>query len=167
MILLIGMEPMQGDVTGALWRPRNNFHITLSFFGNVSRDLAIDLDLALAEIEAPQMKLQLEGAGFFGTNQPYSLWAGVSYNEALGHLANQCERAARRLGLSLEKRKYQPHVTLAYCRDITPEAAIRYAGRYQDTLSQPFWADRFHLYSSQLGGGPSRYTVEAEYPLGG
>lgn len=161
------LEPLQGDVDGALWRPRLNFHITLRFFGDISHDLAVDLDLALAQIEAPQMKLKLTGAGYFGSNQPYSLFAGVAYDEALGHLAQQCERAARRLGLPSEKRKFLPHVTLAYCRDTQLEAAVRFANRYEGIESPPFWADRFHLYSSQLGTGPSRYTAEAEYPLGG
>lgn len=160
------LEPMQGNVSGASWRPRINFHITLRFFGDISPDLAVDLDLALAEIRAPQMKLQLSGAGFFGSNQPYALWAGVAYDEALATLAGACERAARRLGLPAEKRKFQPHVTLAYCHGTAPEQAMAFADRYEGAESQPFWADRFHLYSSQLGGGPSRYTAQAEYPLG-
>jgi len=160
------LEPMQTDISGASWRPRLNFHITLQFFGNVSRNKAIDLDLALAEIRAPQMKLKLAGAGFFGTNKPYSLWSGVAYDEALADLAHQCARAARRLGLPVEKRKFIPHVTLAYCSGTTPEAAAGFVRRFEGIESAPFWADRFHLYSSQLGGGPSRYTAEADYPLG-
>ncbi len=160
------LEPMQREVAGASWRPRLNFHITLQFFGDVSRNQAIDLDLALAEIRAPQMKLTLSGAGFFGSNQPYSLWAGVAYDEALGELALACARAARRGGVAVEKRKFIPHVTLAYCSGTTPEAAASFAERFESHESPPFWADRFHLYSSQLGGGPSRYTAEADYPLG-
>lgn len=160
------LTPMQANVSGASWRPRINFHMTLQFFGNVSHDQAIDLDLALADIRAPQMKLKLSGVGFSGTNDPYALWAGVAYDEALADLAQQCARAARRLGLPIEKRKYVPHVTLAYCSGTSREAAMRFTARYEGAESPLFWADRFHLYSSRLGGGPSRYTAEAEYPLG-
>ena len=161
------LAPMQGDVSGASWRPRLNFHITLQFFGDVERHKAIDLDLALADIRAPQMKLKLSGAGFFGSNQPYALWAGVAYDDALADLARQCARAARRLGLPVEKRKFIPHVTLAYCHNTPLEEALGFVRRFEHVQSAPFWADRFHLYSSRLGGGPSRYTAEADYPLGG
>lgn len=160
------LVPLQKGVSGASWRPRLNFHITLRFFGDVDRHLAYDLDAGLAEISAPQMKLSLAGAGWFGTREPSALWAGVAYNEALAELAGQCERAARRLGLPRDKRRFQPHVTLAYCHGTLPEEAARFADRHKDFATQAFWADRFHLYSSQLGRGPSRYTPEADYPLG-
>ena len=159
------LVPLQDGVSGASWRPRINFHITLRFFGDVDRHLAEDLDAALAEIYAPQMKLHLSGAGWFGKREPSALWAGVGYDEALAHLAGQCERAARRLGLPREKRRFLPHVTLAYCHGTLPEEAARFAERNATFSTPEFWADRFHLYSSQLGNGPSRYTAEADYPL--
>lgn len=160
------LVPLQKGVSGASWRPPLNFHITLRFFGDIDRHLAYDLDAALGEISAPQMKLSLAGAGWFGKQEPSALWAGVAYNEALRELAGQCERAARRLGLPGEKRRFHPHVTLAYCHGTLPEEAARFAARHEAFSTPEFWADRFHLYSSQLGGGPSRYTAEADYPLG-
>jgi len=159
------LAPLQNGVSGAHWRPHVNFHMTLSFFGSVDQNLAVDLDLALAEIRAPQMKLSLAGAGWFGRREPSALWAGVAYNEQLVHLARECNRAARQLGVSLEKRKFLPHVTLAYCHGTLPEAAAKFADQNKGFTTPEFWADRFHLYSSQMGNGPSRYTAEAEYPL--
>ena len=70
------LVPLQKGVSGASWRPRVNFHITLRFFGDVDRHLAYDLDAALGEIKAPQMKLSLAGAGWFGKREPSALWAG-------------------------------------------------------------------------------------------
>lgn len=160
------LVPLQKGVSGASWRPRLNFHITLRFFGDVTRDLAIDLDAALGEIRAPQMKLALKGAGWFGRREPSALWAGVAYDEDLAVLAGQCERAGRRLGLPADKRKFLPHVTLAYCHGTLPDEAAGFAERHALFSTPEFWADRFHLYSSQLGRGPSRYTAEADYPLG-
>ena len=159
------LVPLQQGVPGAKWRPRENFHITLRFFGDVDPNLAVDLDMALGEIKAPQMKIALSGVGWFGTREPYSLWAGVAFNAALAELASVFERPARRLGLHLEKRKYQPHVTLAYCHHTLPEDAARFADKHKGFKTPEFWADRFYLYSSQLGNGPSRYRIEAEYPL--
>ncbi len=157
--------PLQMGLVGASWRPYANFHITLRFFGDIDTDLAYDLDAALGQIQAPQMKLSLAGAGWFGKREPHAVWAGVAYNEALADLAGQCERVARRLGLPAEKRKFMPHVTLAYCHGTSLEDAARFAERHTFFSTPEFWADRFHLYSSQLGQGPSRYVAEAEYPL--
>ena len=157
--------PLQKGVSGASWRPPVNFHITLRFFGDVEPNLAVDLDAALAEIRAPQMKLSLAGAGWFGRREPSALWAGVAYHEPLAALAGQCERVARRLGMGVEKRKFLPHVTLAYCHGTLPEEAAKFADRHKGFSTAEFWADRFHLYSSHMGNGPSRYIAEAEYPL--
>ena len=46
------LTPLQKGVAGASWRPQVNFHITLRFFGDVDRNLAYDLDAALADIRA-------------------------------------------------------------------------------------------------------------------
>lgn len=159
------LTPLQKGVSGASWRPPANFHITLRFFGDIDTNLAYDLDAALGEIRAPQMKLSLAGAGWFGQREPRAVWAGVAFNEALTDLSGQCERAARRLGLPAEKRRFLPHVTLAYCHGTLPEEAARFAERRKAFVTPEFWADRFYLYSSHLGNGPSRYRVEAEYPL--
>ncbi len=160
------LDRLQDGVSGASWRPRWNFHITLRFFGEVDRHLAEDLDMELANISVSQMKLSLTGLGWFGQRRPHALWAGVAYNETLAALAGACERAARRVGLPAEKRRFIPHVTLAYCHGTSLEAASGYADKHAAFSTPEFWADRFHLYSSQIGGGgPSRYRIEADYPL--
>ena len=159
------LTPLQTGVQGASWRPPENFHITLRFFGEVDRAIAHELDDALGAVQGRQMKLKLVGAGWFGRREPQALWAGVSHTPALETLAGACERAARRLGLPRDKRRFLPHVTLAYCHGTPLEAAERFAEKHQRFETPEFWVDQFHLYSSQLGRGPSRYTAEADYPL--
>lgn len=153
-------------VTGASWRPIENYHITLRFFGELDGSAARDLDDELGAISASQMQLRLKGAGWFGSSEPYSLWAGVERNDALNSLASKCERAARRIGLPKEKRPFRPHVTLAYCHGTRLHEAAVFAQKHSLFDSGLFWVDRFHLYSSWSGKGPSRYVPEAEYPLG-
>ncbi len=155
----------QRGVPGASWRPPANFHVTLRFFGEINENLARDLDDELGQIRTPPFDIALKGAGWFGAREPYSLWAGVEPNDTLTTLAGRCERAARRVGLPPEKRAYAPHVTLAYLRHTPPEAAARFAERNADLRVGPILVDRFHLMSSWLGKGPSRYRDEAEYPL--
>lgn len=157
--------PLQKGLNGASWRPLKNFHITLRFFGEVTRELAVDLDRDIAEIAAQPIQISLKGCGFFGKREPRSVWARVEDNTALTNLSNACERIARRHGLPAEKRAFRPHVTLAYCHGTLAEEAAAFEARHVLFASKVWTADRFHLYSSHLGRGPSRYTAEADYPM--
>lgn len=160
------LAELQKGVTGASWRPIENFHITLRYFGDVSVDLAHDLDDELGKIKAPQLDLSLRNTGWFGRREPYSLHAHVLETEALTGLSNSCERAARRIGLPPEKRPFRPHVTLAYLHGTLVEDVTPYVSQHMGFSSGPFTADRFYLYESRYGKGPSRYIPVAEYPLG-
>jgi len=162
------LRMLQKDLPGARWRPPENFHITLCFYGEASHDTARDLDELLGEIGAPVLELALEGAGWFGRREPAAVWARVRENDELRALASACERAARRLGLQPERRPYTPHITLAYCHATPLEDARAWSERHQTFQSEPWLAGGFHLYSSRPGAsGPSRYVAEADYPLSG
>src|SRR5690606_25038077 len=93
------MALMKG-VPGAKWRPRENLHLTLRFFGEVTEPTADDIDAALGEVAEANtpFELQLKGAGAFGGAEPHALWIGAAENAALMKLAADCERAARRAG---------------------------------------------------------------------
>lgn len=159
------LTPLQRGVPGASWRPRENFHITLRFFGEIDEALARDLDDELAQIETPVFEVALAGAGWFGGERPHALWVGVEENPVLRALASRCDKAARRVGLPADKRNFTPHVTLAYTNGIGHDPAARFAQRLALFKTPPFLVDRFSLYSSWTGKGPSQYVAEAEYPL--
>lgn len=157
---------LQKDLPGASWRPEENFHITLCFFGELSHTAARDLDELLGEIEAPVLSLTLEGAGWFGRREPAAVWARVRESDELRGLASACARAARRLGIPLDRQPFTPHVTLAYCHGTPLGEARVWTERHHAYRSLEWLAGGFHLYSSQSrSGGPSRYVAEADYPL--
>ncbi|HAY06463.1 MAG TPA: RNA 2',3'-cyclic phosphodiesterase [Hyphomonas sp.] len=159
---------LQKDLPGASWRPEENFHITLCFYGELSHGEARDLDDLLGAVDRPAFEIALEGAGWFGRREPTAVWARVRESDELRALASQCERAARRLGIALEKRPFTPHITLAYCHGTPLDEARAWTERHQAHRSPPWQASHFHLYSSQSrSGGPSRYIAEADYPLSG
>lgn len=162
------LRKLQKDLAGARWRPEENFHVTLCFYGDLSHTQARDLDSLLGEISAPAFDIALEGTGWFGRREPTAVWARVRESDELRGLAAACERAARRLGLPLERRPFTPHVTLAYC-NLTPlEDARLWTERHHAYRSAPWQAGAFHLYSSQrTRAGTSRYDAEADYPLAG
>ena len=156
------------NVPGANWRPRNNLHITLSFYGTLLEPMVEELDSALGQIRHEPFQLSLKGAGRFGGKEPSALWLGLADSPELADLARQCRRAARQAGIQIEKQNYLPHVTLAYLKkEADPGKLQRFEQRLSLFESEPFWVDRFFLFSSwaRKSGSPNLYRVEAECPL--
>lgn len=164
-IVCDALSTLQYGVEGARWRPVENLHLTLAFIGETDRHGFADAIDALSEIEAPSFELRLSGVGMFGDKKPTSIWAGVEPNDALRHLQSKVETALRRAGFSLERRKFTPHITLAYLKNTPPVAAAQYSSDHGLFSCGPFPVDDFHLYSSRLGGHASHYEVEASYSL--
>ena len=141
--------------------------MTLCFYGALTDRQARDLDELLGEIEADAFDVRVEGMGWFGRREPSAVWARIGESDELRALASQCERAARRLDIALEKRPFTPHITLAYLHATPLDAAREWVHGHQSHRSDPFRARLFHLYASvpRRSGGPSRYDAMADYPL--
>lgn len=154
----------QTGLMGARWRPREAFHITLRFFGEMPEDRAEDLDIELSRIRSPAPRLALEGLGAFGEGSDIrAVWAGVKPDAALESLARRCESAARRAGLKADTRAYRPHVTLAYLRRGDPAAVAAWIADNTPLVSADFGVDAFGLYSSAGGDSGARYQLERRY----
>ena len=163
-----GLARRQAGLPGARWHPREALHVTLRFFGEVANDVAADLDAMLGEVSGEPMDLTLAGVGHFGEGeQVHAVWAGVEDDPVLAGLAARCETLARRAGLDPEKRRYRPHVTLAYLKHADPLKVAAWEQGHNLLKSPPFRVERFGLYSSWLSPGGSRYDLERDYPLTG
>jgi 2'-5' RNA ligase len=159
---------LQAGVPAARWRPPENFHITLQFYGDVPAEAEEALFAALAQIEVPELNLLLRDLGSFGGKHPFALWAGVQGAgqndlESLRQLSADCARAGRLAGLELESRKYTPHLTLAYCQNMQDFEAARYFAEIGGYEPISFKTSGFHLYSSHLGKKIASYQVEASF----
>jgi 2'-5' RNA ligase len=156
----------QTGIDGARWRPLEALHVTLRFFGEVREDVARDLDAELLSLRVRPFEITLQGAGAFGEGPDlHAVWAGVADTPELTRLAAACERAARRVGLPVETRRYRPHVTLAYLRRPDPRQAAAWMQANNLLRSPPILVSEFGLFSSVLTAEGSRYTLEASYPL--
>ena len=156
---------LQAGLPGARWRPRENFHLTLRFIGEVDphahRDIASNLNM----IRADGFELEIAGCGQFGDRRPRAVWAGVRANPALAHLQSKIEIAVQRAGFAPEQRRFTPHVTLAYLRGARAEQVAAFVANCSGFQAAPFIVDAFHLYESRMGGESSHYEILADYPL--
>lgn len=159
-----------GGIPGARWVPPENYHITLRFIGETPGHRAEEIDIALAGLRGRGFSLTLAGLGTFSKGGPKgerstALWVGVERNPRLDHLQNKIETALQRIGLEPERRRFQPHLTLARL-DNAPEAKlVSYMQAHNLFRAEPVPVEHFTLFSSQLGKEASVYTAEVEYAL--
>lgn len=158
----------QTGLPGAKWRTADQLHVTLAFYGEIDERRADDLaaELERAATGGP-FDIALHGVGAFGdAHRSHTLWAGVERSERLGVLAGRCRAAGERAGVSMEKRDYRPHMTLAYLKAQTnPDRIGAWITGHNLLRSPPIRVDRFGLYSSVLTHDGSRYELEREYLL--
>lgn len=152
----------------ARWTSPEQFHLTLSFIGEVDGSSFLDIREALGEVTTPQFSLQLHGVGFFPPRgQPRVIWAGVEKSEPLTLLQRKITTRLFHLGLEPDNRKFSPHITLARLQ----QTSVGKVGKYLENnglfRSQPFAVDQFNLYSSLLGRSGAVHQVEQFYPLRG
>ena len=161
----IGMLAGAG-IPGARWVPEENYHVTLRFIGEVARFQAEEIDHALAALRSPAFALTLAGVGTFAKGgRSQSLWVGVARDEPLERLQGKIETALQRCGLEPERRRFQPHMTLARL-DGTGEAKLAaFVQAHNLFRAEPVPITHFTLFSSLLGKDQPVYTAEVEYPL--
>jgi 2'-5' RNA ligase len=157
---------LRGGLPGARWIEPSDYHITLRFIGDIGNRTAREIDGLLAEVARRPLPLRISGLGSFGGDKPHSVFATVEPTRELGDLQSEVDRLVRACGVESDRRKFQPHVTLARlkgasCLDVADYLSLR--GWFPP---QDYVADRFVLFSSRdsVGGGP--YMVETTYPLG-
>ena len=153
-------------IQGARWVPPENYHLTLRFIGEVPPHVAEEIDLALAALRGKALELTLAGVGTFGkAGRANTLFAGVDRNPRLEHLQNKIETALQRVGLVPERRRYQPHVTLARIDNAPEFKLVAFVQAHNLFRAEAFAVKHFTLFSARLGKGQSVYTAEVEYEL--
>lgn len=159
-----------GGLTGARWTAPENLHLTLRFIGEVRGEVADEIDCALGALRGRRFPLALRGTGVFersgrGGIRSMALWAGIARDDRLDHLQAKIETALQRAGLPADKRRFQPHVSLARVDQVAPSALAGWVQAHNLLRSEPVEIDRFILYSSQPGPDQPVYTEEVDYAL--
>lgn len=151
---------------GVRWLPPENYHLTLRFLGEMPAHRAEELDHTLAALRCRRFNLALSGVGVMEkAGRPQSLWVGVERNQQLEHLQTKIETAVQRIGFEPERRRYQPHVTVARLDGAIPVKLVEWVQRHNLLRAGPFPVEHFTLFSSQLGKDGASYTAEVDYPL--
>jgi 2'-5' RNA ligase len=153
-------------IPGARWVPPENYHLTLRFIGDIPGHVARDVDDALLAIRARGFALSLTGMGTFAKGGiSNALWVGAERTPSLDHLRNKIETALQRCGLEPERRRFQPHVTLARLDNPAEGKVAAFVQAHNLFRTEPIPVEHFTLFSSLLNKDHAVYTPEAEYEL--
>jgi RNA 2',3'-cyclic 3'-phosphodiesterase len=153
-------------IPGARWVPPENYHLTLRFIGDIPGHIARDVDDALLGLRARGFSLVLGGVGTFAKGGVSSaLWVGAERSPSLDHLRSKIETALQRSGLEPERRRFQPHVTLARLDNPAESKVAAFVQAHNLFRTEPVAVEHFTLFSSVLGKEQAVYTAEAEYEL--
>lgn len=147
--------------------PAQNFHVTLAFLGQQREDVLEELHIALEERPLPAPSLRLNGLGVFGGDKPRQIYAAIAPDPTLSALEKRVRSAARGAGITLEARKFVPHVTLGrfQLNEASADTLAAAIARIGAVHSAPWVPDCAVLYRSTLRADGADYDPLAEYPL--
>lgn len=156
---------LMGGIGGARWQDDDQLHLTLRFIGEVDRNVARDVDAALAGIHHPAFDIAIHGAGLFDRRgAPETLWAGITPHEPVRALHNKVDQAMARVGLPPDRRAFHPHITLARLkRGVGPVDGflITHGGR----SGPSFRVSHIGLFESRLAPDGPAYAELERYAL--
>ncbi len=141
--------------------PRENYHVTLAFLGDIDEAQAHDVMDAMDEacVGMPRIPLRADRLGKFGRSSDATLWLGLAPDPALIRIANQMREALRAQGFALDDKPFLPHITLAR-RTCLPKGAL-------PELAFPHSCDATHvtLFKSTLSHEGAQYKPLYEIDL--
>ena len=78
------LQELPTELTGALWKTPEKYHLTLYFVGNVDEPTAQEVERELSYVRFPAFYMSLKEIGYFETGDiPHHLWTGIEPDKAL------------------------------------------------------------------------------------
>ena len=156
---LAALDP---QLRGVRWLEPNQMHLTLAFLGNVAPETQETLSEKLRAISWKSFFLPLIGLGTFpGKGWPKIIWIGVGTGHPhLFQLHKRVQEALLAVGLEPDLRSFHPHVTLARCRDVSPQTIRPFLKSNAAYDAGMIHVESFRLNSSELTPAGSVYSTE-------
>ena len=151
---LEGLRPL----ANLRWVTRTQFHITLRFLGEQTRETIERVKSALSPLRFEPFEVELSYAGAFpNMERPRVLWlSGKKGKEALTALAESVNEAIDTVGIPHEDRAFKPHLTLARTDGTPfPQPLVKVL----ENVPTLVWrCDGFDLMRSRLTPGGAIYS---------
>jgi 2'-5' RNA ligase len=150
------------QIRGVRWLEPGQMHLTLAFLGNVLSETQATLSEKLQAISWKSFFLPITGLGTFpAKGWPKIIWIGVGTGHPhLFQLHKRVQEALLAVGLEPDLRSFHPHVTLARCRDVSPQTIRPFLKSLAEHDAGMIHVESFYLNSSNLTPAGSVYIRE-------
>ncbi len=160
---------------GVRWVNPDGIHLTIKFLGNIRPEGVTRITEAMgrAAAEVSPFQVRLWGLGTFpNEKRPRVLWAGMEGDiDRLRELQEISESALEALGYPIDRRPFNPHLTLGRVRDQVDERTRRGIGSVLSSekleASEPWPVESVELIQTQFGSEGATYNTLASAPLKG
>lgn len=165
-------EKLKREINGRLsWTRPQSQHLTLKFFGDISREDVNSICAAVQKrvVAEQKLNLKIEKLGVFpDARKPRVLWCGVAGDvERLINLQKKLDGDFAALGFPAEDRSFKAHLTLARIKDPRDITGLSEALKKHDLFKAgEFVADKLFLFQSNLSPQGAVYTKLKECVLG-
>lgn len=164
----IGMS--LGDAKGSSlrWIRPEHIHLTLAFLGEIAEPEVPRIVAAVSpEIQVPPFAAVFDSLGVFPPRgAPRVLWTGVGTGaRELIELQRQVADRVERTGVRLERRPFQPHLTLGRWRTSRPADARHAVSADRHTAIARVMIDHVTLYQSRVSPSGPSYSALARANL--
>jgi len=144
--------------------PPENLHITLAFLGALPAAQLDETKVLGASVGSKHSPLELscQGAGHFKN----SIWVGIAENEGLQALANDFKQAGILLGMPIDPKPFQAHITVARFAPAARQKFLPIIEKFSEQRWLDFTANKAYLYLSETRQEGPRYSILKSFVLG-
>ncbi|NPV28283.1 MAG: RNA 2',3'-cyclic phosphodiesterase [Firmicutes bacterium] len=154
------------------WVEKENYHLTLKFFGSLTESEIRKISLFLTELtpQVDSFSLKYGGWGLFPNRRhPRVLWLGLGGDalDALHNLWLKIENGLLNHGFPREEKSFHPHITLGRFRSPAniELLLIKMKGSPLSGEIGSFPVSELHLMESKLSPAGPSYSSLAAFPL--
>ena len=145
------------------WLPPENYHLTLVFLGEIESTILSGLQFALEQKleEVESVPITISTIIPFPFSRPRIAAALVERTAEMLRLQSDVANCVRKCGITPERRRFVPHVTLGRLK---PRAGKTINFQAMNILLSGF-ADSVTLFQSELTQDGAIHTALVEFPL--
>ena len=174
LVLSKVIEGLSGKISeGVRWVNPVGIHLTIKFLGNIPPEAVARITeaMGLAAAQVSPFQVRLWGLGTFrNEKRPRVLWAGLDGDiDQLRELQEKSESALEALGFPIDRRSFNPHLTVGRVRDQVNEQTRLGIGSVLSSeemeASEPWSVESVELIQTHFGPEGATYSTLASVPL--
>ncbi len=164
---------LKAPVEGVNIVPKENFHITLKFLGEVQEEIVSQIKTSLLKVakQIVPFNLKITYPGVFpNSSKARVIWIGTDTNQELKKLVSKIEESMAQYGFKKEEKEFTSHITLARVKNFQNGRYLFYkiSKTFKDKMTSEliFDVNEFVLMKSTLTPSGSIYEPLGKFRFG-